>query len=330
MKRRIKRLYAEQPEIPKKILETLIASASLIISSVVAIVSILVKFSTFETVVTTMLSFLCAEYISHSIIEKSKYFKAKREYPLIEQLNSWTEKLYEMNSYCKTILADSHGDQDLFVVTCSRSIDKLYYTLRLAAHEKQIEISSDYIINSEAVFAALNVTNDKVVELTFPIDSLDSGLLQAPEDKKFFETACKMVEYGFVKLIRVLILIGDKVDLSDHRMVALFEFYSRKDGFEGKYISKADFISACNNNMIMSSQLDFGIYGPKMLFRVEQYEPYKGVYTKDVDTVQRYHRLFDEVWTFKSLTHDLPGTTSPDGSHQGEMALSDLFSAIAN
>lgn len=329
MKRFVRRMMSKKEEIPKTLLEVFIASASLVIGAVVAIISYNVQFSTYETIVVTMLSFLCAEYISHSFIEKSKYFTAKREYSLLEHLNKWTGKLYEMNDYCKTILDNSHGERDLFVVNCDRSIDKLYYTLRTAAVDKKVEISSDYIVNSVGVFEALNMTNEKVVELTFPIDSVENGLLKTPEDKKFFETAYKMVEVGLVEKIRVLLLLGENIDLSDKRLVALFDFYNNTNGFAGKYIKEEDFKNACESNMISSTQLDFGIYGPKMLFRVDQYEPYKGVYTKDEDIILRYHKLFDEVWNFESITHDLPGTVIPTGSKPKAITLSELFVSLA-
>ena len=52
--------------------------------------------------------------------------------------------------------------------------------------------------------------------------------------------------------------------------------------------------------MISSSQLDFGIYGPRMLFKVDSYDPYTGSYTKNEAEVQRYRKLFDDKRNTKS------------------------------
>ena len=52
--------------------------------------------------------------------------------------------------------------------------------------------------------------------------------------------------------------------------------------------------------------MDFGIYGPQMLFRVEQYDPYCGIYSKSETEVKRYSALFNEVWNFESITHENP------------------------
>jgi len=77
--------------------------------------------------------------------------------------------------------------------------------------------------------------------------------------------------------------------------------------------------------MISSSQLDFGIYGPRMLFKVETYDPYTGSYTKNEAEVQRYRKLFDEMWNFASITHDLPDANS---SETGTLNLIQLFDCL--
>ena len=56
-----------------------------------------------------------------------------------------------------------------------------------------------------------------------------------------------------------------------------------------------------------------------MLFVEENLHPYKGVYYKDESIIERYTKLFDEVWNFEAVTHNNPkvavnsGTTSNVG-----------------
>lgn len=327
-KARIKRAFNRGKEkIPDGVINGFIALASLLVSLIGAIVSIALQFDTFRTIATALLSFLCAELIGHSILEKSRYFKAKREFFITEQINAWSSKFYEMNEYCQAILEKSHGKQDLFVLTCKKNIDNLHYLLQTAARDEKVEIESGYIVDSEAVFEALNITNEKEIELTFPIDNLEYGILHTQEDKKFFETTAGKVEDGSVKKVRVLLILGDTSFAKDERLTELFGFYDTNPGFEGKYISKADFIKACDNNMISSSQLDFGIYGPEMLFRVESYDPYKGVYTKNRDEVERYRKLFDEIWNFGAMVHDLPESNS--GEKNEPMKIDQLFQKLS-
>jgi hypothetical protein len=329
--RKIKKMIVhEKQPIFGHFVEGIIILSSFIVALITAVCSILGKFDAFQTISTTMLSFLCSEYIGHSFLLKSKYFRAKKDYSLIEQANDWTGKLYEMNEYCKSIIENSHGSQDLFVTSCKKNIENLHYILQMAARDEKIEISSEYIVNSVGVFDALNVSEDKIVELTFPIDQVQDGVLLTAEDKKFFETAYKMVQNGCVQKIKVLLILGNESFISDRRLDALCKFYDSNDGFEGKYISKVDFVKACESNMISSAQLDFGIYGPRMLFKVEAYEPYKGVYTKNEAEVQRYRKLFEEMWNFASMTHDLPGVDESNPSYSKPVTITELFQSLSN
>lgn len=307
------------------VISFLILVISFLVSICVAFISITAKFDGFETVTTTMLSFLCSEYFIQSLLLKSKYFKAKKDYNFMEKTHEWTEKFYEMNSYIESILKNRHGNNDLFLVTCARSIDNLYYLLKTAAVEKKIEITADYIINTMGVFDALNVTTSKNVELTFPLDEIAEELLQTAEDKKFFETTYKMATENRISKIRVLLILGTEELLKNKKLEALCSFYESNASYECRYILKSDFITACEHNLIPTSGLDFGIYGPQMLFRVEQYDPYRGVYSKDESLVKRYLALFNEVWNFESVTHPVPleKDAVPD-----EMSPRDLFNKL--
>lgn len=293
---------------------------SFLASAITAIVSIYAKFTPFETVATTMLAFLCSEYFVNTCMLQSKYIKGKKERKHWDKVNEYSERLEEIDKFCTEMLGDSHGDKDLFVATCSKSIDNLYYLMRQAALEKRIEITSDYIVNSLGVFDALSVTQNKHIELTFPLDEITPRLIETAEDRKFFETAYKMVTAKKVNSIRVLLILKDFSLLTDERLKHLLQFYATVPGYECRYISKTDFCNACEHNMIQTTYLDFGIYGPQMLFRVEQYDPYCGIYSKSETEVKRYAALFNEVWNFESLTHNNPekSTGHPENINPGK------------
>ncbi|MCD8013657.1 MAG: hypothetical protein LUG99_10855 [Lachnospiraceae bacterium] len=322
MSKRVKMHPEKKSSVGDNFISAVIALISLLISVCTAVISILVEFDAFQTVATALLSFLCSEYVVNSLMLKSRYFKARNEYQFMESMNQWSDKFYEMNEYSRTILEDRHGDKDLFVATCSRSIDSLYYLLKRAAVEKKIEITTDFLINTTGVFDALNVASQRTIELTFPIDEIKDRILQTAEDEKFFETAYKMVMDNQVHKVRVLLILGDTGLIRNEKLLALCRFYQSNKAYECKYILKSDFIEACNNNMIQSGTLDFGIYGPKMLFRVEQYEPYKGVYSKDEDQVRRYLSLYNEVWNFESVTHSIQLDNVQSGT---PMTLTEFF-----
>ena len=114
----------------ERVIDGIAAGGSILLSISAGAFSIIGKFDAFQTLTITMLTFLCTEYVVHSFLLKAKYFKAKKDYPMWMNANELTSKFYDMNEYCKLVLNNSHGEQDLFVVTCKRLIDNLYYVLQ--------------------------------------------------------------------------------------------------------------------------------------------------------------------------------------------------------
>lgn len=279
---------------------------SVLLSVITGVISANFGFGIFESVAIAFLVFLSCELISISWYVSGVYFRQQKENKFWDNINPYSIKLQEINNQYYNVLLDSHGDNDLFVITCSKAIDNLFFLTKGASVEKRVEILSDYIINVKGVFEALNVTHDKTIKLTFPINEINSNIIPSAEDKKFFETIYKKIECKEVSHLEVLIILGDEGLLDNDQLKKLFDFYASNKNYSCKYILADDFIEACNNNKISTNSLDFGIYGPKMLFVVEELSPYKGVYYKDELKVSRYTNLFDEVWDFESITNDNP------------------------
>ena len=73
-KRRIKKIEHDRQSVLEHFVEGIILLSSFIVALITAACSIVGHFDVFQTISTTMLSFLCAEYIGHSFLLKSKYF----------------------------------------------------------------------------------------------------------------------------------------------------------------------------------------------------------------------------------------------------------------
>ena len=127
-----------------------------------------------------------------------------------------------------------------------------------------------------------------------------------------------MVTSKKVNCILVLLIFKDFTLLHDKKLKMLLQFYASVQGYECRYILKEDFCNACEHNMIQTTYLDFGIYGPQMLFRVEEYDPYCGIYSKSETEVKRYSALFNEVWNFESITHKNPENAVMPALNPGE------------
>ena len=109
-----------------------------------------------------------------------------------------------------------------------------------------------------------------------------------------------------------MILIYDDKKLLDRSDVKkLLNFFSAEEGYTCKVALLNDFKTVCESNGVSSQFVDFGIYGPKMLYITEQYLPiHKGTYYKDETRVRHYTRLFDEVWNSDVITKANPSNNT--------------------
>lgn len=287
---------------------------SVLLSVVSGFVSACFGFDPFQSIATAFFVFLACELISITWFISGVYFRQKKENQFLNKITPYNTKLQEINEFLYNVLLNSHGDDDLFVITCTKAIENLYSLFKDASDEQRVEITSDYIINVKGVFEALNMTKNKTIKLTFPIKKINGSIIPSAEDRKFFETIYKKIISHEVSQLEILVILDDSSMLNDDQLNKLFDFYKSNINYYCKYTFATDFIEACNNNMVPTTSLDFGIYGPKMLFVVEGLSPYKGVYYKDEIKISRYTELFDEVWNFESITFDNPsliGTGSP-------------------
>jgi hypothetical protein len=264
-----------------------------------------------ESLVLGLLSFVIIEMVS--LIYYSMFI-AEKNYEHNEFMKNVTEysiKLHDMNSSFYEICRDSHGENDLFVTYAKKELDVLYTTLRRAANQKEFTISSDYMINVSGVFVAFSQTTDKTLKMTFPIFSSDVAVFTSSAESHFFEVLHQMVERSEVDAVKVMVVLEDKKLLSKGFVQKLFDYYHAIPNYSCKYAFLSDFQNVCNSNGVSSQFIDFGIYGPKMLFVTEQYAPvHKGTYYKDESKIHHYARLFDETWNSDFITKANPSSNT--------------------
>ncbi|MHB1157523.1 MAG: hypothetical protein ACYC26_11895 [Phycisphaerales bacterium] len=122
---------------------------------------------------------------------------------------------------------------------------------------------------------------------------------------------CNMLQKHVLTEVRVLVIPHDQAALECEQSKKLFGFFKTQKHFEAKYCIKQVFQSACASNGVPANSLDFGIYGPRMLFVTETVEPqHEGTYTKDRERVALYAALFDQLWNSENITHDNPAEQS--------------------
>ncbi len=263
-------------------------------------ISLILGCSTFIIVELISLVFYSISY-THQKIEDEKF---------MDNITEYSQKLHEINRFYYQISKDSHGEQDLFVTYARKEIEKLYVVLGCAANQKVFSISTDYIVNAGGVFEAFSQTDKKILKMTFPVYSTDSAIFTSPADMHFFEVLKMKVDSKQLDVVKVIVILDAEELLKNKDVNKLLDFFKAASNYECKIAFKTDFETVCESNGINSQFIDFGIYGPKMLYVTEQYVPHKGTYYKDETKIRQYHLLFDEVWTSDVITRPNPSSNS--------------------
>lgn len=276
------------------------ASAVVSLDAVNLGISLLLGCSTFMIIELITLVFYSISYTKQQI-EDEKF---------MDNISEYSHLLHDINRFYYNIKKDSHGDHDLFVIYAQKEIEKLHNVLGKAANQKEFSISSDYIINAGGVFDAFSQTSDKTLKMTFPIMVGDGSLFTSQADVHFFEVLKTKTESKEISTVQVIVILEDKVLETRDDVKRLLDFFSATENYTCKVAIKKDFEAICDTNGISSQYIDFGIYGPKMLYITEQYTPtHKGTYYKDETLIKHYHRLFDEVWESDAITHQNPSNS---------------------
>lgn len=254
-------------------------------------------------------TFIVTELIS-LVFSSISYTRQKLEdEKFMDNISEYSHLLHDINKFYYDISKDSHGDKDLFVTYAKKEIEKLHNVLSTAANQKEFSISSDYFINADGVFDAFSQSSDKILKMTFPVMTADGALFISKADVHFFEVLKAKVKSNIVKSVNVLVILDDKTLLERADVKKLLDFFSAECNYNCKIVYKSDFEIICDTNGVSSQYIDFGIYGPKMLYITEQYVPvHKGTYYKDETKIKHYQCLFDEVWYSDSIAFQNPST----------------------
>ena len=257
-------------------------------------------------------TFMIIELISLVFYSISYTIQKRQDDEFMENITEYSKMLYDINRDFYIVSKDSHGPHDLFVTYAKKEIEKLNSILSKAANQKEFSISSDYIVNATGVFDAFSqVTGKKVLKMTFPIWKEDNAIFTSQADIHFFEVLKLKMDSKEVDGVEVILIYDDKKLLDRSDVKKLLNFFSAEEGYTCKVALLNDFKTVCESNGVSSQFVDFGIYGPKMLYITEQYLPiHKRTYYKDETRVRHYTRLFDEVWNSDVITKSNPSNNT--------------------
>lgn len=225
----------------------------------------------------------------------------------LEDIDSQAALFVGMQKDLADVRAQSHGAKDLFVTHVTTELASLSKRLSDASLKKEVRIKSDYIINVDGVFDSLDVSTDREVRLTYPV-SVGEGWIGGPSDRRFLEVLLGKVNRGVVERLRMFFLLDDDIDADSPEMQKVFQWLNRLTRVKVKYTKASEFAKVCELNGIDSNQLDFGIYGDRMLFRTTSAGPdHEGIYSKDEGQIARYKGVYDQTWESVNISRNITG-----------------------
>ena len=76
-------------------------------------------------------------------------------------------------------------------------------------------------------------------------------------------------------------------------------------GMEFAVVAKAEYLQFRRDAELPPGDVDFGIYGTRLLFRTESEAEKAGVFCKDQGLIRRYRNFFDTIWEHPDTRKDV-------------------------
>lgn len=209
-------------------------------------------------------------------------------------------------SYAR-LLRDAYGSSDLFVGHFRSAVRRLEQSITEVAESRRLRVQADHFLNVDNVLDAFQGDSELIWRYTWDINDGSDRLFDELAWRRYFERTADMVRGGQIKEVRTILVLDDANVTSAPRIEALLRFFRTHSGFSCCTVLKEDFRTLCNDSDVPGKCIDFGIYGRRLLFLTEQYEPsVTGVFTKDQALIERFCRLFDSMWGSPSVAKPNP------------------------
>jgi hypothetical protein len=199
------------------------------------------------------------------------------------------------------VTRESYGPRDLFVSHFRREIHGLAEQIAEVAERRQLRVQAEHFLNVDNVLDAFQGDDDPIWRYTWGVDNAEP-LFDELAWRRYFERTTTMLEAGQIKEARTILIVGDSQGAQSPRVQKLLDFFQTNKGFSCRLVDRADF-----TELYSGPYIDFGIYGNRLLFLTERYEPnITGLFTKDPAQIQHYCRVFDSMWSSTSVARNKP------------------------
>jgi len=204
------------------------------------------------------------------------------------------------------IFRESYGTRDLFVTHFAKEVHQLVENVKQVAERRELRVQAEHFLNVDNVLDAFQGDSERIWRYTWPIEGTQR-LFDELAWKRYFEKTVRMVDAGEIKEVRSVLVLSEPQLVQSPRVKKLLDFFHTNRGFLCFTVNRQDFRAICADNGMPANYIDFGIYGSRLLFLTEQYDPeIIGVFTKDSTRIRHYCNLFDSMWGSPSVAKKNP------------------------
>jgi len=239
--------------------------------------------------------------------------KENREHSSWLLRNAGDHILANLRSNFINIVKDAYSPKDLYVLYFLEEFEHLAERVRGAAEKQELRVVSSHLFVSENLLDTTSYGEKNLVIRYVWLLSLGERLFDDYPWRRYFEQIVTMAKQGSIKSIKVIFIVEDFSVIENPRLKLFLDFFKTNKGLECHLLKADDFRNLSSQNGISQHYVDFGIYGSRLMFRTEQYEPETtGLFTKDSILIRTYTTFFDILWNTMAITRKNPSqATTP-------------------
>ncbi|MDP3296003.1 MAG: hypothetical protein Q8N09_00145 [Thermodesulfovibrionia bacterium] len=208
------------------------------------------------------------------------------------------------------IIQNSYGKRDLFIAHFMKEFQRLSNKIKDVTEKQELRVAADHFLSVENVLDAFSGDDERIWRYTWPL-SAGQKLFDDLPWKRYFEATTKMVIEKKIECIRSILILDNASLINDSGIKKLMDFFHSNERMDCRLILYDVYKKICSDNELPPHYIDFGIYGRRLLFRTEQYEPeIIGTFSKDANLINNYVNLFDAMWNADSVTIKNPSTVT--------------------
>ena len=202
--------------------------------------------------------------------------------------------------------ADRYGEDDLFVAHFERALTDLARNIARAADHKELQVWNHHFGSVRRVMNVFAGEKEPAYWCTWWL-GMDEGLFEDSHWRSYFSQVVEMVRRDAIEEMKILLIVQHLDQVDGDKVGALAGFCGTNRGLECGVVVGGEYSKFRQDAELPASDVDFGIYGTRLLFRTASEEEKSGLFCKDPQMISRYREHFEAVWEHPDTRRDLVG-----------------------